>query len=191
MKNIGIYGGSFDPIHIGHLITARAVKELRSLSEIIFVPASISPLKQENESVAAIHRLKMTELAIDNHSDFSLSDFEIQNSGISYTIKTLQHFKKKHKNIELIIGYDNYLVFDKWYQWEEILNLVDVVVLKRFNEESTVIPELNSDKFIFVETPTIQISSTAIRERIADNLPIDLLVPPKVQHYIQLNNLYK
>jgi nicotinate-nucleotide adenylyltransferase len=89
----------------------------------------------------------------------------------------------------LIIGYDNFLVFDKWFKWEEILELVNVVVLRRFFENSGQ-SKLNLDKFIFVDSPTIQISSTDIRKREMNNLPIDLLVQPEVLNYIKFNNLY-
>ena len=189
MKKIGLFGGTFDPIHIGHLITARAVKEIRDLDEIIFIPANTSPLKLDVESASPTHRLEMTKLAVNKYNDFSVSDFEIKNNGISYTINTIKHFKKLYNNIELIIGYDNYLVFDKWYKWEEIIELVNVVVLRRFYEKP-IEPKIKSDKFIFVESPTIQINSTMIRERITKNLPVDLLVTPEVLNYIKKNNLY-
>ncbi|MBU0472694.1 MAG: nicotinate-nucleotide adenylyltransferase [Bacteroidetes bacterium] len=189
MKKIGIYGGNFDPIHLGHLITARSVKELRNLSEIIFVPANTSPLKQEVESTSTIHRFAMTKLAVEKYSDFRVSDFEIKKNGVSFSIDTIKHFKKIYKNIELIIGYDNFLVFDKWYKWEEILELVDVIVLRRFFERP-IEPKIKADKFIFVDSPTIEINSTTIRERSLNNLPIDLLVTPEVLNYIKENNLY-
>ncbi len=190
MKHVGIYGGTFDPIHIGHLITARIVKELRNLSEIIFVPASISPLKQDIKSTLAQHRLEMTKLAINKYEDFSVSDFEINNKGISYTINTLKYFKTLYDKVELIIGYDNYLVFDKWYKWEEILDLANVIVLKRISDAKSD-HKIKSEKLIFLETPTIQITSTSIRERNINNLPIDFFVPENVNKYIIENNLYK
>jgi len=189
MEKIGIFGGTFDPIHLGHLITARSVKEIRSLSQIIFIPANTSPLKQDVKSAVAKHRFEMTKLAVEDFDDFSVSDYEINNSDISYSINTIKYFKNLYKNIELIIGYDNFLVFDKWYKLEEILELVNVVVLKRFFEN----PEQGKMKladFIFVDSPTIQISSTAIRERYSNNLPIDLLVTPKVLNYIKQNKIY-
>ena len=189
MEKIGIFGGTFDPIHLGHLITARSVKEIRNLSQIIFIPANTSPLKQDIKSASPKHRFEMTKLAVEDYNDFSVSDYEINNSDISYSINTIKYFKNLYKNIELIIGYDNFLVFDKWYKWEEILELVNVVVLKRFFEN----PEQGKMKladFIFVDSPTIQISSTAIRERYSNNLPIDLLVTPKVLNYIKQNNIY-
>jgi len=189
MEKIGIFGGTFDPIHLGHLITARSVKEIRNLSQIIFIPAKTSPLKQDIESASPKHRFEMTKLAVEDFPDFSVSDYEINNSEISYSINTIKYFKNLYKNIDLIIGYDNFLVFDKWYEWEEILELVDVVVLKRFFE-NPVQGKMKLANFIFVDSPTIQISSTVIRERHSNNLPIDLLVTPKVLDYIKQNNIY-
>ncbi len=189
MEKVGLFGGTFDPIHLGHLITAQSVMEIRNLSQIIFVPTNTSPLKQEIESASPIHRFQMTKLATQYFKSFSVSDFEINKSGISYSIDTIKHFKNLYSNLELIIGYDNFLVFDKWFKWEEILELVNVVVLHRFFENSGQ-SMLNSDKFIFVDSPTIQISSTDIRKREMNNLPIDLLVQPEVLNYIKFNNLY-
>ncbi|MCK5456365.1 MAG: nicotinate-nucleotide adenylyltransferase [Melioribacteraceae bacterium] len=191
MKNkVGIYGGSFDPIHLGHLITARSVKEIRNLSEIIFVPTYKSPLKLDIEAASTEDRFKMTKLAVEKYDTFNVSDYEINKTEISYTINTVKYLKEKYGNIELIIGYDNFLIFDKWYKWEEILDLVDVVVLRRFYEES-IKPTINSKRFIFVDSPTIQISSTMIRERVSKNLPIDFLVSPDILKFIAENNLYK
>ena len=189
-KKVGIYGGSFDPIHLGHLITARSVKEIRNLSEIIFVPTYKSPLKLNIEAASTEDRFMMTKLAVEKYSGFSVSNYEIDKDEISYTINTIKYFKEKYDNLELIIGYDNFLIFHKWYRWEEILDLVDIVILKRFYEKA-IDPKINSEKFIFVDSPTIQISSTMIRERVLKNLPIDFLVSPEVSKFILENNLYK
>ncbi len=190
MKKVGIYGGTFDPIHLGHLITASSVKEIRNLSEIIFVPTNKSPLKLDVESASTKNRFEMTQLAVEKHDGFSVSDYEVGKTDISYTIKTIKYFKEKYENIELIIGYDNFLIFEKWHKWDEILNLVDIVVLRRFYEDA-IEPKIKSDKFIFVESPTIQISSSMIRKRVSNNLPIDFLVSSEVSKYISDNNLYK
>ena len=191
MKNkVGIYGGSFDPIHLGHLITARSVKEIRNLSKIIFVPAYKSPLKLDIEAASTKDRFQMTKLAVEKYDGFNVSDYEVDKNEISYTINTIKYFKEQFDNIELIIGYDNFLIFDKWYKWEEILDLVDIVVLRRFYEEA-IEPTINSNKFIFVDSPTIQISSTMIRERVSKDFPIDFLVSPEVSKFIKENNLYK
>jgi len=189
-KKVGIYGGSFDPIHLGHLITAQSVKEIRNLSEIIFVPTYKSPLKLNIGSSSTKDRLQMTKLAVEKYNGFSVSDYDIEKSEISYTINTIKYFKEKYENLELIIGYDNFLIFDKWYKSDEILDLVDIVVLRRLYEKA-IEPTINSDKFVFVDSPTVQISSTLIRERVLQDLPIDFLVSPDVLKFITENNLYK
>jgi nicotinate-nucleotide adenylyltransferase len=188
---IGIYGGSFDPIHFGHLITTLDVKEKRNLEKVFFIPSYISPLKQNIIAAEDYHRFKMVELAIQDVKDFLVSDFEIRRKKISYTIETLQEFKKSFNDIELIIGFDNYLVFDKWYLPDEILNLAKVVVMKRQTENLDSVNNSFKDKMIFVDTPTIEISSTEIRNRVRNNLPIDFFVPQKVKEYIYKNGLYR
>jgi nicotinate-nucleotide adenylyltransferase len=189
-KRVGIYGGTFNPIHIGHLITARAVMEARNLSEIIFIPAYRSPLKIGRDSISSANRFEMVKIAIANHSGFNLSDYEINKKNTSYTINTLKHFKEKYEKIELIIGYDNYLVFDKWYKSNEILDLADVVVLNRLSKKG-VEHKMDSNNFIFVETPTIQISSTLIRKRVKEKLSIDFLVTPEVNDFIKEKKFYQ
>ncbi len=191
MKPVGIFGGTFDPIHLGHLITAQAVREIRGLDKIIFIPAFISPHKVEIKSLEARHRLQMIKLAIKGIPYFDYSDIELKSKTISYTIDTLRQLKKEYMKIELIIGYDNILDFDTWKEPDEILKLAKLVVLKRSISK---VPA-KKDKFfrsaIFVNTPAIEISSSEIRKRTASNLPLDFLVPPLVKGYICRFNLYK
>jgi nicotinate-nucleotide adenylyltransferase len=187
---VGIFGGAFDPVHLGHLITAQSVKEIRKLDKIIFIPAYISPLKTDYEHTSSIHRLKMLQLAAEQDENFIVDDFEIKNKEVSYTIETLQYLKGKYQKLELIIGYDNLLLFEKWKSPDEILNLADLVILKR-----KVSLEEKENKFFkaaeFVETPLIEISSTEIRRRVSQGMPINFLVPQKVKEYIYAFNLYK
>ncbi|HEX7357844.1 MAG TPA: nicotinate-nucleotide adenylyltransferase [Ignavibacteriaceae bacterium] len=191
MSTVGIFGGTFDPIHNGHLITAQSVKELRNLEKIIFIPAYISPHKQHAKASGAQHRLNMLKLAIENIPFFECSDFEIKQHTISYTIDTLREFKKYYDKIDLIIGYDNIFQFHTWKEPDEILKLANVVVLKRKSSH----PINYVDKYVesanFVETRGIEISATDIRNRVHAGLPIYYLVPEKVLEYINKNNLYK
>ena len=191
MKPVGIFGGTFDPIHNGHLITAQAVREIRNLEKIIFIPASISPHKVEIASIQAEHRLKMVNLAIEGTPYFESSDIEIKRGSVSYTIDTLRELKKKYKDIELIIGYDNILDFYTWKEPDEIFAQVKVVVLRRKTSEVPVKKDRFYQSAYFVDTPTIEISSSEIRQRVANNLSIDFLVQPKVKEYISKYNLYK
>lgn len=186
---IGLYGGTFDPIHFGHLITATYVKEIRQLDKIIFMPCYISPLRQQELRLSSVDRYNMVKSSISEIPYFSVSDLEINRAEISYTIDTIKELKKTYNDIELIIGYDNLLVFDKWKDPDEIFNLVKVIVVNRKVE---IIP-LNNTYFpdaILIDNPLIEISASQIRNRIANNLNIDFLVPQIVKEYIYKNKLY-
>jgi nicotinate-nucleotide adenylyltransferase len=191
MSRIGIFGGTFDPIHHGHLITAQSVKEIRNLEKIIFIPAYISPHKQHAKASSAQNRLNMLKLALDDIPFFGYSDFEIKQQDISYTIDTLKEFNKIYDKIDLIVGYDNIFSFHTWKDPDEIFKLADVVVLKRKSSH----PIDYIDKYVeaahFVETRGIEISATDIRNRVHENLPINYLVPDLVKDYIYKHNLYK
>jgi nicotinate-nucleotide adenylyltransferase len=190
MRAVGIFGGTFDPIHSGHLITALVIKELRNLEKIIFIPAYVSPHKVGHSHSDSIHRLNMINLAIKDINGFESSDLEITNNNISYTIDTIHRLKELYNNIELIIGYDNLLVFDKWKDPDEILKLATVVVLNRKSENKE---EKNRfyNKAFFVNTPVIEISSTEIRKRVKENLPVNFFIPEPVKEYIIKHKLYK
>jgi len=191
MSKIGIFGGTFDPIHNGHLITAQSVREIRNLEKIIFIPAYISPHKKHAKASSAQHRLNMLKIALDEIPFFECSDFEIKQHTISYTIDTLRELKNSYDEIDLIIGYDNIFQFHTWKDPDEIFKLANVVVLKRKSSH----PIDYVDKYVeaahFVETRGIEISATDIRNRVHADLPIYYLVPEKVLEYINRNKLYK
>ncbi|MCG6961529.1 nicotinate-nucleotide adenylyltransferase [bacterium BMS3Abin03] len=190
MGKVGIFGGTFDPIHNGHLITTQSVRELRNLDKIIFVPSFVSPHKPNIKSASPKHRLNMIKLAIEGVDFFDYSEYEIDKGGISYTVDTLQEFKKRYDELEFIIGYDNIFTFHTWKNPDEILELAKIIVLKRKSS----IPRSFIDKFVkaatFVQTRGIEISATDIRERVKKGMPINFLVPEKVKEYIYKNNLY-
>lgn len=191
MEHIGIIGGSFDPIHIGHLITAQAVLEKRNLDKIIFIPCYVSPHKVNSKSVAPNHRMEMVKLAIASNPNFTVSDFEIKANKVSYTVETLKHFSKFHKNIDFIIGYDNLINFNSWKDPDKIVELANLVVLKR----NFVAPSYSFHSYfakaIFVDTPIVEISSTEIRDRIAKDLPVNYFLTKEVNDYIFEHGLYK
>ncbi len=191
INKVGIFGGTFDPVHVGHLITTQFVLEKRSLDKIIFLPCNISPLKRDNLNSSPKHRLAMLKLATNDNPRFDISNFELEKGAVSYTYDTLCEMKKNYRHIELIIGYDNLVVFDKWHKPDEIFELADVVVMKRSYDEHKVANHKYFNKAIVVDTPGIEISSTEIRNRVKNNLPIDYLVTQKVKEYIFSNGLYK
>lgn len=191
MKTVGIYGGTFDPIHLGHLITAQSVLEIRKLDKLIFIPSFISPHKIDRVSSSPQHRLNMLKLAIKGISYFDFTSLEIKRGNISYTIDTISALKSKHKNIELIIGYDNLISFDTWKDPDKILGLVQLVVLRRKVKEEAIKKNKYFDKAIFIDTPLIEIYGTDIRTRVRNDKNIDFLVPQKVMAYIYKHKLYK
>ncbi len=190
VETIGIYGGTFDPIHLGHLITAQYVYEIRKLSKVLFIPCNVSPLKIGMERTPNEDRFNMVKLAIEDIPYFLISDYEIKNPGVSYTINTLTYLKHQYDNFELIIGYDNLLQFEEWKDGDEIVKLAKLVVLGRDTHEYE--KENRFFKFAeFVKTPRIDISSSEIRGRVKNNLPIDFLVPSKIKNYIFKKGLYR
>jgi len=191
MSKVGIFGGAFDPIHHGHLITAQSVKELRSLDKIIFMPAFISPHKQHAKASSAEHRLNMIKLALDEIPFFECSEFEIKQHTISYTIDTLREYKNYYEEIDLIIGYDNIFQFHTWKEPDEILKLANVVVLKRKSSHPLNFIDKYVEAATFVQTRGIEISATDIRNRVHQCLPIHYLIPAVVENYIYKNKLYK
>ncbi len=191
MSKVGIFGGTFDPIHHGHLITAQSVREIRDLDKIIFIPSFISPHKADVNSASPEHRMNMLKLAVERIDFFEVSDYEIIKEGISYTIDTLKEFKKKYDELEFIIGYDNIFKFHTWKNPDEIMKITKILVLKRKSS----LPPPHEDKYVksalFVETRGIEISATDIREKVKQGMPIHYLVPEKVKEYIYSFNLYK
>jgi len=187
---IGLFGGSFDPIHLGHLITTQTVLEKRKLEKIIFMPSHVSPLKQDAKPIKDEYRLEMVKLAIESNQNFMVSDYEIKKGDVSFTFETLCELKKSINDIELIIGFDNLLVFDKWHKANEIFDMVKVVVMKRDAEVITQSNNFYFGKAVFINTPNIEISSSEIRNRIQNNLTIEYLVPRSVKEYITKNRLY-
>jgi len=190
MSKVGIFGGTFDPIHMGHLITAQSVKELRNLEKIIFIPAFISPHKSDAKTSSPSDRLNMIKLAVEGIPFFDYSDIEVKKGGVSYSIDTLRELKKQYTELEFIIGYDNIFTFHTWKEPDEILKLAKIIVLKRRSSHPPQFEDKYYHQAIFVETRGIEISATDIRERVKNGLPINFLVPPDVMEYIYKQKLY-
>lgn len=189
-KKTGIFGGTFNPIHYGHLIPLMFAAEARKYEKVVFVPNNISPFKVGIDVPSTEHRMNMTKLAIKDFPLFTVSDYEAARGGVSYTIDTVKYFKEQFGHIELILGQDTFAGFHSFKDPEGILNTCDVVVLKR-NFIDTEYSEYHSTgKVIQINTPFIEISSTFIRERMQSRLPVTFLLPPAVEEYIKANGLY-
>ncbi|MCK9409373.1 MAG: nicotinate (nicotinamide) nucleotide adenylyltransferase [Bacteriovoracaceae bacterium] len=191
--NIGIFGGTFNPPHIGHLIVAEQVRTELSLDTIIFIPSYISPHKQQGESDLAVHRLSMTRLAIAGNQYFECSDIEVMNTDTSYTIHTLELLKKKYPGdvLFLIIGMDNYLTFHLWKDPQNILTMASLIILNRPGYPKQVNELIGTKNARFVDVPDIDISSSAIRQRVKNNVSIRYLVSDDVEKYIYTHQLFR
>jgi nicotinate-nucleotide adenylyltransferase len=188
---IGIFGGTFDPPHIAHLIIAeQAVEELK-LDVVYFIPAHIPPHKGHGGFVTAEHRWNMVRKAITGNKKFRASNIELKRKGISYTVDTLRVFKERYPASELffIIGGDNYRQFHSWKSPKEILRLATIVVYHRPGAK------LNSSDFhrsvVFLHSAMVDLSSTMIRERLYQKESITYLVSPAVERYINQQSLYQ
>lgn len=190
---IGIFGGTFDPPHIGHLIVADDARAALGLDEVLFIPAARSPHKLERKTASATHRLKLIRLAIAGNPAFRVSDIEIQRGRISYTVNTLErlHASRPHDELFLLIGMDNVKKFDTWKAPERIIELVTIVVMTRPGVQQARMPKRIAHKTLMCAVPEIGISSTDIRHRVQHGRPFRHLVPDKVYEYILKNKLYR
>ena len=191
MKETGFFGGTFDPIHVGHINFVIEIKEKLNLKKIIFCPTSISPFKIENPPEArAKDRYEMVKLAIKDINGFELIDNEIHKKNAAYTIDTLNILKEKDK-LRLIISEDALASFHLWKDYKEILNTAPLIVGIRKKEFANFKSEnFSLDSENFVKTKIFEISSTEVRERLKKRLYVGHLVPKEVLDYIYMRKLY-
>lgn len=196
-RKLGIYGGSFDPIHLGHLLLAESAREKFGMEQVIFVPAKRSPFKPYSSSIGDDHRWRMLLLAIEGNPGFSASRVELDREPPSYTVLTIEHFSRAFPDAELwlIIGQDALFDFAYWYQYRRLLQRAKVAVGRRpgVNDQEATLPEdLNvyADRFSFFTNPVFEVSSREIRERIQQGKSVNYLLLPKVYEYIVENRLY-
>lgn len=191
---IGLFGGTFDPIHNGHLIIAEWVREELQLEKIIFIPAGDPPHKQESNITSIKHRLAMVSLAIEANDRFSLSDIEAKKAGKSYTVETLRvlqnHFSSPTK-LFWIIGSDSLLDLPNWFQPDEIVRLAQIVVYPRSGYSVNEAAARFKDRVLYVDSPLIDISATTIRDRIRQEKSVRYFLPESVLKYIHRENLYR
>lgn len=202
MQKIGIIGGSFNPVHIAHLIIAERFIEQVELDLCVFVPTFISPFKAGAASEyisSAKARFEMLRLAIQYNPKFEIDDHELLRQGISYTFDTVQYFRNKYPNIELylLIGSDQAVRFTEWKNWQEILESVRLCIVSRpgdfIDASKIMLLDESNHKFpkpININAPLIDISSSEIRDRANHDRSIKFLVPDSVEKYINDNQLY-
>ncbi len=188
----GIFGGTFNPIHIGHLLVAEYVLTQFLLDKIIFVPTYIPPHKKNWEIVSPEHRCNMIKIALKNNKNFVFSDFEIKQKTKSYTVYTLENFYNKKHKLFLLIGDEWLKKFNTWHRYEEIFKISDLIVIRRIRNGEKIPKFLTKykNKIHFSNNPIIEISSSMIRERLSKNLSVKYMIPEKVLKYIQKEKLY-
>ncbi len=195
-----LYGGSFDPPHLGHLAIARQVLERFAVDCLVFVPASHSPLKDNTPNASDDDRLEMLRLATEGEARFAVSDFELRKGGISYTVDTLRawHQREPGANLIFIAGMDSLLTLHAWREPLEIVRLCKFITFRRPGfplpspKELKLPPDIARELLAqVIDGPLLDISSSDIRTRAVHGEPLDNLVPYPVAEYIAANNLYR
>ncbi len=211
-KRVGLFGGTFNPIHLGHLRGAEEIRESLQLEEVIFIPAALPPHKEREGMIDALVRLEMARLAARSNPFFSVSDTELKRKGKSYSIDTIRHFKGvRQASFFFIVGEDAFLEIETWREFKNVFSLCHFVVMTRpgsKNERGPELPgslspffrydpvegtwvHLSGNRLFLREITSLDISSTRIRGRVARGESIKYLVPAEVEAYIQERNLYR
>lgn len=191
--DIGLFGGSFNPPHIAHLIVAEIARDQFGLDEMWWIPNATPPHKSSDDLAAVEHRLSMTRRAVSNNPAFRVCEIEVQRDGVSYTVETVRTLQEEHPDVDfgLLVGSDSLDHFASWHQPDEIAERVPLVVYKR----PGVIEEVPEPRFAnrvhFVSAPVMEVSGTEIRARRRAGRSIRHLVPEPVRAYIHDNDLYR
>ena len=188
---LGIYGGSFDPVHLGHLLVAQAALEELGLDRLFFVPAAQSPFKSGSQMVSGAVRHQMLALALAGKSNCEIDDQEIRRGGVSYTIDTLRDYARRFPEAQLfyIIGADNAAKLNAWREAGELATLAEFVAVPRPGSEPPVFPAPFRGRTL--KGFPLGVSSSEIRDRVQAGLPVDFLVPPSVAGAIRDAGIYK
>ena len=200
MKRYGMMGGTFNPIHLAHLYIAYEAKEELNLDKIIFMVAGNPPHTKESKIIDSKYRYTMVQKAIEGYEGFEISDYEIKKNGYSYTYETLQYLKKQDDNVEVffIAGADSLMAIEKWRNTDLVLNNCTFVAFNRGEYNKSILEEQKyklekkyDAKIVILNVTDIDISSSMIRERIANGKRVDFFLPEEVKKYISENKLYR
>jgi nicotinate-nucleotide adenylyltransferase len=202
---IGLYGGSFDPVHIGHLIVAECCREQAGLDRVLFLPASIPPHKQDRPLADAVHRVEMLKLATGGHPGFAISTDEIDHGGVSYTVDTLERLRDRHPGDELflILGPDAFFSLPTWHEPRRIVELAEIIAVERESLDDIggamsrghIEPLLGRERLERVvagrvRLPAIGIRASDLRSAVAAGKSIRYRTPRAVERYIATHGLY-
>ena len=210
---IGIFGGTLNPIHFGHLRSAEEVREVFSLDRVLFVPSAFPPHKRREELESPQHRIEMTRIAIEGTPYFDFSDMEVRRGGFSYSVDTVEEVKKKEPGDEIyfILGVDAFFEIDSWKDYRRFLSLCNFIIVTRPGYEKGALTEslplevrgdfcYDAEKgcyghssghcLNFLEVTLLDISSTEIRKRLKAGRSVKYLLPQRVEEYIKNNKLY-
>jgi nicotinate-nucleotide adenylyltransferase len=212
-RRIGLYGGTFNPIHLGHLRGAEEIWEAFKLEKVIFIPSSVPPHKVTERVIEAKHRLEMVRLAISKNRHFSTSDVELSRPGKSYSVDTVRFFQERHRDaLSFILGSDAFVEIETWKEFQNLFSLCNVIVMTRpgsqRNSSSSPLPRglissfrydsgekawihLSGHLLYFKEISFLDISSTKVRELIEKGESVRYLIPAEVEVYIQEHGLYQ
>lgn len=199
-KKVGIFGGTFNPVHTAHLIIAETAREEAGLDDVLFVPSGCSYLKNISEILPARERVNMTGLAIEDNPHFALSTIEIDRGGNSYTCDTLTELKERYPEQEyyLIVGADNLFTMEQWKDAEAVFQNAKILAAvrgdrKRDDMEGKIaqLKEKYGADISLLDVRHLDISSSMIRKRVAEGRSIRYIVPDKVREYILKNHLYE
>ena len=191
MQNLGIYGGSFDPVHLGHLLVARAAVEELGLDRLFFIPAAQSPFKPDHRPTPAARRLQFLRLALAGRTDCEVDDQEIRRGGISYTVETLRGYAEKFSGAKLycLIGADHAAKLNTWREPAALAGLAEFVVVPRPGGTTAVFPPPFRGRIL--KGFPFGVSSSEIRARVKAGLPVDQLVPAAVASAIREAGAYQ
>ena len=196
---LGIYGGTFSPIHLGHVRAAEDFLNEFGLDKLLVIPTALPPHKAEVAGASAEDRLEMARLAFMGHDRIEVSDYEIARGGKSYSVLTLERFKPGSE-LFMLVGTDMFLTLDKWFRAGEIFRLADIVLKRREDDPDTAADiasktieytERFGARIHIMDDAAFPVSSTELRELIRDGKPTDGLLPDSVADYISENHLYK
>lgn len=190
LGRIGLYGGSFNPVHVGHLLVAQSAQEELQLDRIFFVPTARSPFKPDHEPAPDACRLRWLRLAMAGRSEWELDLQEIERGGVSYTIDTVRDYRRRFPEASLfyLIGADHLAQLPKWRDADKLAQLAHFVVIPRPGQMEVVLPKPFQGKTL--KGFPISLSSSEVRARVKIGLPIDLITPSGVAADIRNNGLY-